>query len=463
MKHLPKLREALRQLTGQATPGESLHQTLQLIESELSFDAVRQALRNAIQIERAEGEPYRYRWIQDVYPTFFVYSDNSGDATTLYKATYSIDASGAATIGTPVPVRAETTYVEVVDSTDILESGNAQAGCTTRLAETVISLNVRESRAIREDGTMLIKIASPGKGSSGRYSRAVLESDIPKVFPAGTHMYADHPTASEEVERPERSVKDLAAVTIDTPVWMEESDAPEGEGMYVNTKPFASYATDLDDKALAIGVSINAAGTATIGSDGIPDITSLTEGYSIDFVTKAGRGGQIVSLKESARAKAHPSPTPSPSQENNDVNEQEAAQLRESARQSNERAETAERQLVEASLAPTIRTFVETELAAIEMPTAMRAKLTESLIKTPRLKEGVTFEATNPAASLDQDAFRTAINEAATQELSYAQAAFGYGDGTVKGAGSGAPTNDDTGAVKMNESLRVARAGMGLS
>ncbi|MGE4535418.1 hypothetical protein, partial [Halomonas sp.] len=67
-------------------------------------------------------------------------------------------------------------------------------------------------KAVRRDGTVPIKIIQPGWGSSGHYSKAVLQRDGPKVFTKGLHMYIDHPTPTEEAERPERSVNGLGGV-----------------------------------------------------------------------------------------------------------------------------------------------------------------------------------------------------------------------------------------------------------
>jgi hypothetical protein len=62
----------------------------------------------------------------------------------------------------------------------------------------------------RKDGTVPLKIIDAGWGSSGYYSADVLKRDGPKVFTSGLHMYLDHPSVTEEADRPERSVKDLA-------------------------------------------------------------------------------------------------------------------------------------------------------------------------------------------------------------------------------------------------------------
>ena len=145
---------------------------------------------------------------------------------------------------------------------------------------------------------MRIKLIDAGWGSSGYYSPQVLKEAAKNgVFPAGTHMYLDHPSMTEAVDRPERSVKDLAAVTTSPATFTDGA-------LYAEAQVFAPFQETLADKRDAIGVSIRAAGTAEPGeADGRtgPIITSLAEGISVDFVTHAGRGGQIVELLESAR------------------------------------------------------------------------------------------------------------------------------------------------------------------
>jgi hypothetical protein len=432
MKNRLKLREERRR---RRTP-DPIREALQLQEAQLSHNQICDALRAVLRVERVVGEPYVWRWIEDVYDDSVVYrEERDDDATKLYQAPYTIDANGNAKVGTPVEVREEITYVPVASEKNLSESGSP-----TPITETVIELR---ERALREDGTMFIKIIGPGKGSSGRYSREVLERDIPKVFPKGTHMYADHPTATEEAERPERSIQDLAAVFVDDPVYLV--DGPEGEGSYVSVKPFPDHVGAVEAKASSIGVSINGNGNATFGKDGVPDITAITEGHSVDFVTKAGAGGAIVSLKEAARA----AKTAGTTLQENQVTEAEAQQLREAARANEERAKEAERLLQEARLAPQITAFVTAELSGIEMPEATRSKLTESLAKAPVLKDG----------AIDQDGYRKAITEAVKSELEFAQKAYGFGTGEITGAGGTAAKT----AVPVLEGVRAARAGLGLA
>jgi hypothetical protein len=148
-----------------------------------------------------------------------------------------------------------------------------------------------------------VQLITPGWGSSGYYSPAVLaEAAAGKVFPAGTHMYLDHPSVTEAIDRPERSVRDLAAVlTTDATV------APGG-GLVAEADVFAPYRELVAEAKDAIGVSIRAAGVAEAGeAEGRTGtiITAITEGLSADFVTHAGRGGRVLALLESARAPLH--------------------------------------------------------------------------------------------------------------------------------------------------------------
>ena len=51
-------------------------------------------------------------------------------------------------------------------------------------------------------GRLAVQIINPGWGSSGYYSQDVLEAAArDRVFPAGTHMYINHPTARSEERR----------------------------------------------------------------------------------------------------------------------------------------------------------------------------------------------------------------------------------------------------------------------
>jgi hypothetical protein len=165
------------------------------------------------------------------------------------------------------------------------------------LVESSRPLKVTEAKT---SGKLQIGLITPGWGSSGYYSQQVLESAAAaKVFPAGTQMFLDHPSESERYERPERSVRDLAAILTGDATW-------DGEQLVGEAQVFGPYVEMLTDPAMAsaIGVSIRASAQATIGeAEGRKGqiITELVSAESVDFVTKAGRGGRILAVIESAR------------------------------------------------------------------------------------------------------------------------------------------------------------------
>lgn len=144
-----------------------------------------------------------------------------------------------------------------------------------------------------------IQLIDAGWSKNGRYYPASTLSEAARgrVYPAGTPMFVDHPTVSEQSERPERSVRDLAARLV--------TDARFEDGALVaEAELFGAWRPVINDIADHIGVSIRAAGTMQYGEaegrEG-PIVTALTEGISVDFVTSPARGGKILELIESAR------------------------------------------------------------------------------------------------------------------------------------------------------------------
>jgi hypothetical protein len=165
------------------------------------------------------------------------------------------------------------------------------------------ALTVREATDAKS-GRLKIGLITPGWGSSGYYSDKVLENAATaKVFPAGTQMFLDHPTESEEYDRPERSLRDLAAVLVEDATWDPDVD---GGTLVAEAQVFGPFVDALTDEqfAKAIGVSIRGWSDTTIGeAEGRKGriVTQLIEADSVDFVTKAGRGGSILQVLESAR------------------------------------------------------------------------------------------------------------------------------------------------------------------
>lgn len=142
------------------------------------------------------------------------------------------------------------------------------------------------------DGKYRIRIIAPGQGSSGIYTAENLAESAP-LFKAGTEMFIDHPTETEEWERPERSIRDYAGV------FLEDATVGEDGALYTVCKVFSGVNELIKDKWEHIGVSINAWCADPISENGIvPPIAGVR---SVDFVTTPGAGGAIVDLLESNR------------------------------------------------------------------------------------------------------------------------------------------------------------------
>lgn len=163
------------------------------------------------------------------------------------------------------------------------------------------AVRVEESKGVTR---IPVKLIAPGWGSMAYYSKEVLKRDGPKVFAKGTHMMWNHQTDTEESERPEGDLNDLAAVLTKDAEWQD--NGPKGPGLYSEAKVFSDYANQVTEKGAHIGVSINAgikahAGEAEGRHGTIAD--AFVRAFSTDFVTKPGAGGApIVPVVESQRA-----------------------------------------------------------------------------------------------------------------------------------------------------------------
>lgn len=140
-------------------------------------------------------------------------------------------------------------------------------------------------------GTARVTLITPGVGSSGEYSAEVLESAATEgVFAAGTHMYLDHPA---EGERPERSLRNLAGVLTEAATW-------DGSALIAPAKIYPRFRSMLADVQDAIGVSIRAGGVVESGV-----VKSIGPVASVDFVTKAGRGGSFALVESAVLVEGH--------------------------------------------------------------------------------------------------------------------------------------------------------------
>ena len=297
-----------------------------------------------------------------------------------------------------------------------------------------------KEKAIGRDGTMNIKLIAPGWGQSGYYSEDLLERDGSNAFPRGTKMFWNHPTEDEERQRPERDLRDLAAVTESAAKYLKEG--PDGPGLYAPAKAVSSYKEAIEELAPHIGTSIMAAGRGKKGeAEGKRGtiVEAIVHGRSCDFVTEPGAGGKIVQLFESVRNRN----TSNPKEDAVDVENEQA--LKESQKRLRE-VESERDRLQVRILLRDAHDMATDELGKVEnLPAPTIRKLAETLSKDPPADED---------GELDKKAFRATIKEAVRKEAEYIESIVG--SGRVRGLGRSNEDwdtdDDDDDALDVSES-----------
>jgi antitoxin component of MazEF toxin-antitoxin module len=110
-------------------------------------------------------------------------------------------------------------------------------------------------------------------------------------------MYLNHPTQTEQYDRPERAVEDLVGKLTSDAVY-------ESDGLYADVEFYDSFVAQINEKHEDIGLSVRAHGlTEDAEMEGRygPVLVALLAADSVDVVTKAGAGGKLTSILESDR------------------------------------------------------------------------------------------------------------------------------------------------------------------
>lgn len=290
-------------------------------------------------------------------------------------------------------------------------------------------------KAVSQDGTILVKIIQPGWGTSGYYPDKVLERDVPKVFTKGLQMYWDHPTVSEEHERPERSLRDLAGELVENATYMP--DGAWGPGAYARAKVFGPFAQSVNELAPHIGISLYGSGLAEHGeAEGKEGsiIQEISSARSADFVTMAGAGGKILELFESARSR--------PEQGEDDMTEklEEAQKAIDQLTVEKAAAEAENARLKEATVLAKAKDVVNEMLAKQDIPETTKARLVESIAKNPPLKDG----------ELDEETYKATIEAAIKAEMAYIAELAGAG--AIRGMGGGTSQTMESDKAALKES-----------
>lgn len=133
-------------------------------------------------------------------------------------------------------------------------------------------------------------------GSSGYYPSEVLRRDGPQLYKADTPMFVNHQTAEEKLNRPFGAVHEYVG-------YLAEDAYYENDGLYADVEIFEDAAPMIKARMEKIGISIRGKAVAedrVMNGKTVPYIKQMTEAKSVDFVMRAGAGGKIVSILESA-------------------------------------------------------------------------------------------------------------------------------------------------------------------
>ncbi len=147
------------------------------------------------------------------------------------------------------------------------------------------------------------------------YADTIKRAVAERVFEAA-QCYADHPGKDDDINRPERSVRDLVGYFKNSRVL--EVNGKVAYAATLRVQRGADWALGLIQEAIDynkefpnnvyIGISINADGDIKPDEqDGakVNGVTRITEAFSADIVTKPGRGGKVLALVESASGTSH--------------------------------------------------------------------------------------------------------------------------------------------------------------
>ena len=407
--------------------GKTLTQTIaHFEEASQSHDEIETALRNHLRAARGDGS---YRWLRAVYDSFFVWEQTDENSVErLYRADYSVDDDGAITVGVSSEVRMEVKFVPVAQA--VSESA--------KTARELQMGSMREAK-IGDDGMVLIKIIDAGVGTCGLYSAEVLKKACEaNKFPAGLQMFANHQTAEERAKRPEGEIEKLAAITRENGYWDEQG--PDGPAVYAKSQVMANWRPTMEALASDIGTSWDGSCAYTWGEVGgreMPIVEEILHVKSVDFVTRAGRGGKIMSLQEAARdndfstakeAKPDQSPAAQQTDENKEsnggeieMNEQEIKAATEAAKTEGQR----EGMTQGVALFKAAQKVAREAVAGLALPDSVKESLVDAQIVNVEalpMKEG----------ALDNDSLTARMKDAAEREALRAREAYGYGGGEVQ-------------------------------
>jgi len=145
------------------------------------------------------------------------------------------------------------------------------------------------SAPIKSGNNWRAVLITPGKGSSGVYTEAMLKEYGPKAFKKGTHSYVDHPRSEEDIRSPKNLIGVLA----------EDAHYEKGVGLVAELEVMPHWKEFVEAVAPHTGLSIYAMGEGNYNDDGevvVENLIPHTQN-SVDLVSYPGRSGSKLADK----------------------------------------------------------------------------------------------------------------------------------------------------------------------
>lgn len=146
------------------------------------------------------------------------------------------------------------------------------------------------------DGLIPAVFIAAGESLNKRfYPPNVLSQAVEKF--TGAPIYVDHPSLTEQFERPERSLRDLAGVIVASEFGnftLRDGSVVAAVGGKIRMASQASWLRDMIDEGIAGDMSIVAYLEGDEDEEGVFQVEEFQRLMSVDFVTTAGAKGQVL-------------------------------------------------------------------------------------------------------------------------------------------------------------------------
>ncbi|MFA7386076.1 MAG: hypothetical protein WCZ87_00290 [Thiohalobacteraceae bacterium] len=262
-----------------------------------SLDDFINRIRDAWWRQNSSDDGVPVPWVVDVFPDRIIVKRNEADAQRYYQVDMSATDEAVTFAGPDEWQEVKLDYVASADTAP--DAPVAEAAAESLRFD--VSLPVREVRTT-DDGAIDGVIVVEGRSANGNvYTREALQSGV-RIFD-GALMFADHPSAVEEAQRPERSVRDVVGRVKGPYIGTTKDGKTALRGKFHVSEAETSLRTKIAE-GIIDGLSLRAFGQGKRDKSGdfIVESFQANPFTSVDVVTVAAAGGGFERLAESDRA-----------------------------------------------------------------------------------------------------------------------------------------------------------------